>query len=247
MTRYPRFRFGEVVRVTQMTGSPQDTEDVRGQEGTVSGFSPTGEGSAWSVAVWLPEVEEIWSFDEDDLESVGLIELEAGDLRTRVPLDPGTHAESFGGEVNVKLVTEVEAQDAPRVAAAAEAALCALIPIDRLTWKGEVHWHPPYRYDIDLELTPTGSSREAFEALVAQRATGWVRQVDDGWSCDFSWSREADATGKPFLVPEADHVAVSLTPWSDPSSRPIRKGRTHDPGLPGFKPAPPATGYETDE
>jgi hypothetical protein len=230
-----------------MTGWPDDTEDVRGQEGMISGYAPTGDGSAWSAAVWLPEVEEVWSFDEDDLESTGFVELEDGDVRTRVALDSATHAESFGGEVNVKLLTEVEADDAPRVVAAAEAALRALIPIERLSWKGEVHWHPPYRYDINLELTPVGDSREAFESLVAARATGWVRQVDDGWSCDFWWSRDDDETGEPFLVPEADHVSVSLTPWSDPSSRPIRKGRTHDPGLPGFTPPPPVAGYENDE
>lgn len=61
------------------------------------------------AAVWLPEVEEVWSFDEDDLESTGLVELEEGEARTRVALDPATHAESFGGEVNVKLLTELEA------------------------------------------------------------------------------------------------------------------------------------------
>ena len=53
--------------------------------------------------------------------------------------------------------------------------------------------------------------------------------------------------GTPFLVREPDDVSLSLTPWSDPSTRPIRQGRTHDPGLPGFTPPAPAAGYETDE
>jgi hypothetical protein len=244
MTRYPRFRFGEVVRVARMTDCPEDTPDLRGKEGTVSGFAPTAEGSAWSVAVWLPEVEEVWSFDEDELRTAGFVEIQADGETTRVPLDPATHVDSFKGELHIRLVTEVEAEDGPRVAGAAETALRSLIRVERVTWKAVVHSHPPWRYDVALEVVTSGDSRDAFEAVVASRPTGWVRRVDDGWGCDFWWSRQSDESGEPFLAPEAQDIGLSLTPWSDPSSRPVKKGRTHDPGLPGFTPPPPAAGYE---
>jgi hypothetical protein len=244
MTRYPRFRSGEVVRVAQMPEAVGDEPDVRGMEGTVSSFSPCEDGQAWSIGVWLDELEEVWSFDERQLESAGMVEVQLDERKTRVPIDPASHEESFGGELTVKLLTEIDEREAARLVNEAEAALRSLVPLERLTWKGEVHWHGPYRYDVELELWTSGDARDAFEAIVASRRSGWVSQVDDGWGCSFWWSADDDEAGEAFLVPEAHDVAVYLTPWSDPSSRPIKKGRTHDPGLPGFTPPPPAAGYE---
>jgi hypothetical protein len=76
MTRYPQFRSGEVVRVVRMPDTIEDENDVRGMEGTVSGFSPREDGKAWSIAVWVDELEEVWSFDEKELESAGMVEVE---------------------------------------------------------------------------------------------------------------------------------------------------------------------------
>ena len=230
--------------MVRMVGWPDDTLDVRGMEGTVSGLSPTDDGKAWSIGVWLDDLDEVWCFDESELETAGMLEVEHDGERTRVPLDPATHEQSFGGELTVRLLTEIDETDAAHVAMEAETALRSLLSLGRLAWTGDVHWHPPYRYDLELEVWTSGDSRDAFETLVASRPSGWVSQVDDGWGCHFWWSRESDETGAPFLVPEAHDVAVDLTPWSDPSLRPIKKGRTHDPGLPGFTPPPPAAGYE---
>jgi hypothetical protein len=58
------------------------------------------------------------------------------------------------------------------------------------------------------------------------------------------WSRDADESETPFLVDEASDVEIGLTPWSSPTARPVKQGRTHDPGLPGFTPPPPDMGYE---
>jgi hypothetical protein len=240
--RFPRFRSREVVRVLQSV--TDDKSDARGMEGVVSGFAPDEGGKAWSIGVWLPEFGEVWAFEEDELEGVGFVQPDEHDENSRRPLDPSTHEESFGGELTVRLLTKIQEAEAPRVADAAEAALRRLLLASRFDWKGEEHWHPPYRYDLEIEVWTEGDSREAFEALVTSRPSGWTSQVDDGWGCHFWWSREADETGTPFLVPEADDVAIHLTPWSDPSSRPVKRGRTHDPGLPGFTPPPPAAGYE---
>lgn len=230
--------------MARMVGWPEGTADLLGQEGTVSGFSPNQSGAGWEVAVWLPAHEKVWSFDEEELESTGVVEVEEESGPRRVPADPSTHEKSFSADLVITLYTEIEAGDAPEVAGSAEVTLRSLIAVERVTWKGEVHWHEPYRYDLVLNVHVHGDSREAFEQLVASRGSGWVRRVDDGWYCDFDWSREADESGKPFLAPEASHVGVSLTPWSNPYSRPVPRGRTHDPGLPGFTPPPPAAWYE---
>jgi hypothetical protein len=241
---YPRFRFGEIVRVLPHGHrSKEDLTEVLGREGKVTTFGPADDES-WSVGVWFPDLEEMWGLDEDDVESLGVVEVEQDGAVTRLRVDPAGHEESFGGELAVRLLTAVGEQAAPRVVASAEAALQTIIPLRKVAWKGGVHWHPPYRYDIDLEVWTDGNSRDAFEALVASRSSGWVSQVDDGWGCHFWWRRADDESGEPFLVPEASDVAIDLTPWSDPSSRPIKKGRTHDPGLPGFTPPPPTAGYE---
>jgi Immunity protein 31 len=239
--RYPQFRFGEVVRVV---GWPEGTADQRGQEGTVLGFTPLDSGAGWNVAVWLPPHEEMWYFDEEELESTGVVEVEEEDGPRRVPADPSTHEKSFGAELAIRLYTEIEEGDAPEVVGSAEVTLRSLIAVEHVTWRGEVHWDEPYRYDLTLDVHTLGDSRGAFEQLVASRRSGWDRKVDDGWFCEFGWSREADETGEPFLAPRASHLSVYLTPWSDPSSRPVPRDRTHDPGLPGFTPSPPAAGYE---
>jgi hypothetical protein len=231
-----------------MSGWPADTQDVTGQEATVSAFSPTHRGTAWSVSVWLPSVEEVWSFDEDDLESLGLVELEGDDdPKVRVPLDHATHVASFGGDLGIRLVTEIPESEAVRVVADAESAVRSVIDVQEVTWKGEVHWHPPYRYDIDLDVRTRGDSRDAFETLVASRESGWISRVDDGWSASFWWSAAADDdNSSPFLVAEASDLCVWLTPWSSPAMRPVKRERTNDPGLPGFTPSPPVMGYEGD-
>jgi hypothetical protein len=244
VSRYPIFRFGEVVQVARMVNWPDGTAALPGQEGTVFTFSPNESGTGWNVCIWLPALEKVCCFDEEDLERTGLVEVEVEDGPRRVPADPSTHETSFPADLVITLYTKIEVDDAPEVAGAAEVNLCSLIAVERVTWAGEVYWDEPYRYDLTLQVHTHGDAREAFEHLVASRRSGWVRRVDSGWSCSFWWSREADESGEPFLTPEASHVRVSLTPWSNPSSRPIPKGRTHDPGLPGFTPPPPAAGYE---
>jgi hypothetical protein len=226
-----------------MVGWPEGTADLRGQEGTVSSFSPNQSGTGWNVGVWLPALEEVWGFDEEQLESTGEVEVEEESGPRRVRADPSTHEESFGAELVVKLYTEIEAGDASEVAGSAEVILRSLIAVERVTWEGEVHWHEPYRFDLTLNVHTRGNSRESFKQLLASRRSGWIRRVDDGWCCDFCWSREDDESGESFLAPQASHVSIYLTPWSDPSSRPVPRERTHDPGLPGFTP-PPAAGYE---
>ena len=149
MKRYPKFRFGEVVRVARMVGWPDGTAALPGQEGTVSAFSPNQSGTGWDVGIWLPALEKVWCFDEEDLESTGMVEVEEEDGPRRVPADPSTHESSFGADLVVRLYTEIEAGDAPEVAGAAEVALRSLIAVERVTWEGEVHWHEPYRYDLD--------------------------------------------------------------------------------------------------
>ena len=247
--QYPRYRMGEVVRVLRANDLDPGDLDPTGSEGTVTAFSPTRRGTASSIAVWLPGPEEVWSFDEDNLESLGMVEVDGdGDEPQRVPVDPETHLASFGGDLSVRLITEVGEADAPRFAAEAEASLRRLIDIAGATWKGEVHWHPPYRYDLDLDIRTRDDSRAAFEALVASRKSGWTRRVDDGWSAEFWWSAKDDESQTPFLVVEASDVGLFLTPLSSPATRPVKPdGRTHDPGLPGFTPPEPEFGYEPDE
>jgi hypothetical protein len=114
-----------------------------------------------------------------------------------------------------------------------------------VTWKGKVHWDTPYRFIITIKISPLGEPRAAFEKLVSSQRTGWVSQVDDGWSTDFWWSKQAADGEQTFLVDEAWGAAVWLTPWSDPSYRPVKRGRTHDPGLPGYTPPDPPAGYES--
>lgn len=243
-TRFPRFRFGEVVRVLGVSDLQAGDPDPRGAEGEVSSFAPRADGRAWDVGVWLPDLEEVWSFAETELESEGLVVIDRrGDERAM--LDPATHEASFPAELSLRLVTKIEAEQAESVANSAERVLRTLVPFEELTWAGEVHWQdPPYRYDVTLAVRTQEHPREAFEAIVSSRATGWTYLVDDGWSCQFWWSAGQDETGEPFLAPEARHVGVFLEPWSDPSSRPVKAGRTHDPGLPGYTPRSPAAGYE---
>jgi hypothetical protein len=243
---YPRFRFGEVVRVRRVSRSPADAPALTGQEATVSAFAPTRGGTTWSVGVRLPSVEEVWMFDEDDLESLGVVELEEGEAATRVPLDPETHVASFGADLSVRLLTEIPEGEAARVAAEAESAIRSIVAVECAGWRGEVHWNPPHRYDLTLDIWSEVDSREAFETVVASRGSGWTDRFDDGWSASFWWSSEADGSGVPFLVAEAGHVCVNLTPWSSPALRRVKRGRTHDPCLPGFTPPPPELGYEPE-
>lgn len=252
LVNYPRFRFDEVVRVLHVPvyderdDDDDDAHPVIGMEGVVCGIGPDHEPSRWGYSVWLPELERVWGFDESDLESVGLVEVEEHEPGSRVALDPNASPhESFGGELGVRLFLQIAADDAAGTAAKAIAELSELIPVAHVTWEDEVHpCDRPGCRRIRIQITPAGDSREAFESLVASRRDGRVRQVDDGWATDFWWSRAAEGGDEPFLGVQASDAALRLTPWSDPFYRPVRRGRTHDPGLPGYTPPDPPAGYE---
>jgi len=107
-----------------------DAPPVIGMEGVVSGIGPVHDPPGWSFSVWLPELERVWGFDESDLGSLGLIEVEEDEPGSRIPLDPETPPyEAFGAELGLDLFIEVGAGEAADTAGNAIAELGELVPV----------------------------------------------------------------------------------------------------------------------
>jgi hypothetical protein len=62
-----RFKFYEQVRIS---ASRPGTESVVGELGAVFGIS--GDAGSWSYGVFVLRIEEVWCFDEAELEPTGV-------------------------------------------------------------------------------------------------------------------------------------------------------------------------------
>lgn len=222
---------GEVVRVKQMVGWPQGTADVVGTEGRVVSFHPRPTESArstWETCVWIYELEEVWCFDEEELVSTGRIEfIEDGGTIVK----PLTEAEGATDPPSILLrIVVAPGTVTPALEADIGRKVAQLGQLRRVTFKtmsersgGGI---------LEVLLWPVEDASEYFEQLVGdQRDTGWIRRFDDGWACDFWWSRDSSNLGL-FLVDGIQEAVVSLTPWNDPRRREIPADRTSDAGLP---------------
>jgi hypothetical protein len=127
----------------------------------------------------------------------------------------------------------------------AEAACRQLLPDARIEANGRVDWQYSDHWWIWLEIRPKEHSRDAFERMVAAY-DHWQKQWDNGWTADFGWWLTSAVPGEEaFLLPEATSVVLYLDPYSDPTFRPVPRGRNQ--GLTGFEQMmaglPPPAGY----
>jgi len=80
-------------------------------------------------------------------------------------------------------------------------------------------WHePPNEFRVRIKISAAGAGLETFDDIVAGLAVNWTGREDDGWRCDYHWSRWTD-TGAVFLAPEIVHAWVGVEPWDDPTRR----------------------------
>jgi hypothetical protein len=227
------FIVGEIVRVERMVGWPAGTPDVVGQQGRVETFHPRPPAepsgrAGWEVCVWLYALEEVWCFDEDELASTGTVELIDVEGSRRIRREQaGSTTEPPSVTARLFLAPEAPGDVAARV----ERRLHELGTLAKVVsttarnddWACEV---------VEVLVWPEDEAADYFERLVDQgRDDGWIRRFDDGWSCDFWWSRSSSTSGS-FLVAEVNQAAVSLTPWANPTRRPVPPNRTTGPGLP---------------
>ena len=254
VSRWPRFRFDEVVRVIDAARGPEEGErlfESDGRVGVVQAFSPDREGRGWVVSVRFGETiksggrEDAENFSrhfwESQLGSRGYLERDGA----RVALDRDAHAESFV-ELTVGLFVPRTKEPLEQLLGRAETACQQLLPSARIDTHGEVEAQYTDHWWIWLEIRPDESSRDAFERLVAAHEH-WPKEWDNGWTAHFVWWRKAAAPGEEgILLPEADSVFVDLNPYSDPTYRPVQPGRNQ--GLTKLEQQmadlPPPAGYE---
>jgi hypothetical protein len=185
--------------------------------------------------------EDFW---EDQLESCGLVEVDGA----RVPLEPQEPDEVFI-ELTVGLFVPRSAGSLEQLVPRAEAACRQLLPGARIDANGKVHAQYSDHWWIWLEPRPNEPSRDAFERLVVAY-DHWQREWDDGWTTHFAWYRTSAAPGEEaFLLPEAGSVFIDLSTYSDPTFRPVPRGRNEGLGelevmMAGL---PPPAGYEAEE
>jgi hypothetical protein len=235
--RWPGFREYEVVRVVDVsgTGGPEGKERLLGTEGTVMAFSPDPENSGrWAICVWLPLADEGIDFWEDQLETTGLIEVDddqgafegiGGERVSRLELTPTDPPEIWGDELGVQFLVPITNEPPKAIAARVEASLRALIPLDRIRWRGERHSEYEDCWELEFDLWPSDGSRKAFDQLVAAYNL-WQERGDDGWEGFYCWWRTSAQPGEEcFILPEAHSIFVIRTPWSDPIYRQVPAGR----------------------
>jgi hypothetical protein len=227
------FLIGEVVRVRRMHGWADGTRNVVGYEGRVETFHPRADvftGSpGWEVCIWLFALEEIWCFNEDELITTGRVEL-VDDLGTRVVPRAEAGAATDPPPVTGRFFVEPGTRP-DNLAASIRRRLSDCGDLARLSLKTSRAQDRDSDV-IEISVWPEGDASLYFEQLVeGGNDPGWIRKYDDGWSCDFWWSRQSSNAGR-FLVDGVQEAAVSLTPWNDPRRRQVPIDRTSDPGLP---------------
>jgi hypothetical protein len=210
----PRFREGEIVRLSSRLGAGTDegvVDDVAG---------PDEAGTRWLVSLWIDDPgrggRSLWVVPEDELEPTGLAETHDG---SRVPVDALPSALERRSAVTLRVVTPLtDSGVAAQVAERIEHAIHELVGPCRLSVEAERHWSDPYHYELDLVVEPEGDPVAAMHAFAEEGAGGWLSCTDDGWRCSLWWSRPDDDA--VFLAPEIGGAEVSYVPWDDPSRRP---------------------------
>lgn len=179
-------------------------------------------GTGWEYSVWIeepaPTGRVLWIFDEAELESLRVVELESGE---RVPADDSEPPAELHDEVHLQLVTSItDRAEAEHVARKAEKALLEIIT----TPKPKVEldnrpWHePPNDFYVRMKIEVSGAGLDTFDKIVAACRSGWTHRGDDGWRCDFDWSQDA-GSNTVFLVPEVTHAWIGVEPWDNPRRR----------------------------
>jgi hypothetical protein len=187
-------------------------------EGIVAAFSPASDQATWEIGVWLPKLEELWMFKEDELAHTGFVEETVGDAKRRLPLIDALPDDTLDYELEVRVLTTIDSEEAAsHSAAVARASLERILALIRADVRIEREPDPPNHFRIDLRLQPAEGSRHAFETLTGHVASGWVQQLDDGWRSEYWWKR-AESTEK-FLIDDEEYVIVTHVPWSDPTRR----------------------------
>ena len=219
----PRFRDGEVVRVTRLgAGWDSESQSVIGHEGVVEHVAgPNLSGTGWQYGVWIvqpPHDGTLWGFDEDELESLGVRTTQTGD---RVGIDALGPPDALHDRVELDLVTRTaDRVAAEAIARSAHDALSKLIESGTVTV--ELESRPghgdaePFHVRIKVEAPAAGL--KTFDSIVAPVGAGWMGKHDDGWFCEFYWSQDEKAETM-FLTPEVIHAWIAVRPWDDPRRR----------------------------
>lgn len=213
----PRFRHGEVVRVTGVAaGAPP-----LGSEGVVEDVAgPTEDGTGWAVTLRFADGgggDSLVLLSEADLETTGVAEDEHG---KRVPLEGRPLAEELRDCIELRLFTEiVDGIEAARVAETIEHELVELLGGASVSIEAERHWSEPYNYELGVTIHPLDDPVEALRRLSEAGGDGWLSCRDDGWRCDLWWSDAADAEAT-LIVPEVHGAELAYLPWRSPRRRP---------------------------
>jgi hypothetical protein len=230
--QWPRFREREVVRIVRLEEWNRH-RDRLGLIGTVTGSHPAREERGWVTVVEFSATDDYDHYSEDQLESTGLLEVddERGPLRDRhgdpvahVPL-PEIDPVDYWPELIVSALSEISEEPVESLLARAKARVAEILPSADVDAIEERDAEYPACWRVTLTIRSADASRENFERLVASY-DHWQQEFDDGWGADFSWWRTSAEPGVDgFILPEAHSVFVELSPWNDPSYRPVPAGR----------------------
>ena len=214
----PRFRHGEVVRIT---GSHRASALLE-REGVVEEVvGPNEDGTGWNVSVRVRQPDagdSLLLLSEADLDSTGFTEDDEGE---RYSLQLLPEPDELKDRVELRLFTNIaDGIDAARVAEDIEQELLDLIGEAAILIEAERHWSEPFNYQLTITIEPSGDPVAALQRLADAGGDGWLSCIDDGWRCDLWWSATADEAAA-FIVPHVRGAELAFLPWHSPAKRPI--------------------------
>jgi hypothetical protein len=218
--RPPRFLAGTCVRIASVEslGADDQSRSVLGELGVViDSAKPVPDGSRWNLGVWIPKIQELWGFEEQELESTQHDEEAVADAH----ITPENIGLPWLDAIVVSLWTK-EVLDRDRVASYLR------------RFVGGVTVKPSKRHGLAATVVayPSQHPAELLRQHLERSDFGrWEATRDDGWDAEFSWLRGDRLIGLTDTT-SIEMASLDITPYEHPRPRPWRFPVPDSPTIP---------------
>jgi hypothetical protein len=204
------------VVVRGITGMEDDPEAsvILGQPGVVlDSAQPRDDGTGWRLGVWMSAPEEVWGFDENDLDVIPT----DGCMVAAAGLDAGRIGSPWRDEIVFDFGTGIwQPAEANSKIEPLASAIRSYLP------DMEIALRVPKRFDEPIIASLVAFAREdaaeELRDLLSDATFGrWTVDADDGWSASLLWH-------PPTLAGLGDTEWITLMtaevlPWEHPGKR----------------------------